>query len=505
MPAYGVIIVGGGSAGCVLASQLSEDPGRTVLLIEAGPAYPPDGYPADLTAGSIMAVEPHRIWGYQSVPGRPQHSIAAYAGKVLGGGSAINAGISRRARPSDLARWQRHGLPDWSFANALEAYRRLENTPTGQDALHGRTGPWPIRQSALEDLTPPVRAFVDTAAAAGFARIEDVNGDHQGGVGGEVKNLVEGVRCNAGMIFLSAAVRARPNLTIWSEILVDRVAFSGGRATAIHVAGGEAISAGEVILCAGVYGSPATLLRSGIGPGRHLRGIGIEVTVDLPVGERLQDQPMYVLTYLLRPDVGAKPPEGSAVLWTSSSEAQDDELDLQLSVSVQPDVGPDGAPVRTLRIWASVVMPRSIGTVRLKSRDPHVTPRIDYGLLDDPADKRRLRALVKLARSIMNREPIAGLVDRELSPGPGIQIDDELDASIMAGLMTFYHGVGTAPMGRSDNPAAVVDAEGRVHGTRGLRVVDASIFPEAISVPVNLTTLMVAERIARLARGEKPL
>ena len=176
--------------------------------------------------------------------------------------------------------------------------------------------------------------------------------------------------------------------------------------------------------------------------------------------------------------------------------ASGDELDLHLSVSVQPDVDAAGAPVRLLRIWAAVVLPRSVGTVRLKSPDPLVTPRIAYSLLADPADRPRLREIVRLARRLARTEPLASLLARELLPGPNIETDAALDAALDAGLVTFYQGTSTAPMGGPDDPAAVVDAEGRVRGLTGLRVADASVFPEMLSVPVNLTVLLVAERIA---------
>ncbi|SFO43339.1 GMC family oxidoreductase [Sphingomonas sp. OK281] len=493
---HDIVIVGGGSAGCVLAARLSADPNRRVLLIEGGPGYPPDAYPADLTAGSFASIEPYRSWGFASVPGRTGHGITAHAGRVLGGGSAINGGISRRARPNDFERWVEHGLPDWSFEQVVGTFKSLENTEDGVDRWHGRSGPWPVRHSQPEELAAPIRAFLDATAQAGYALVRDFNDPEQaGGYGGEPKNLVDGYRQNTAMVYLTEAVRARPNLTIQCDATVDRIGFEGNRATTVRLIDGQSIWGKEIILSAGVYGSPAVLLRSGIGPAHHLDACGIEVVADLPVGEALRDQPMYVLHYVLKPDPGAGSDDGSGVLWIASSKAADGELDLQLSISVQPDLDADGAPIRALSVWATVVAPRSAGTVRLKSADPRVTPRIDYALLSDESDRRRLHELALIARDIMAREPIASLVVDDDLRGPGAS-PDELDIAIRIGLTTFLHGTSTVPMGGDDDPAAVVDGWGRVKGVRGLRVVDASIFPEAVSVPVNLTTIMVAERVA---------
>jgi choline dehydrogenase len=478
-----------------LASRLSEDPLRNVLLLEAGPSHPPDGYPAALKSINGLTAEPIYTWGYQSVPGQPAHSIAAFAGRVLGGGSAINGAISRRARPSDFTRWELHNLPDWSFDQVLDTYRSLENTTVGDDRWHGRSGPWPIRQPKMDQINPVARAFAQSAVNCGFSPIDDFNGAHQHGVGIEPRNMENGERYNAGEVYLTANVRERPNLTIIGDASVDRIGFSGRRATTVVRTDGSVVAANEIVLCAGVYGTPAILLRSGVGPAKHLGGLGIDVVADLPVGEHLQDQPMFPMAWTLMPDAQVDPALGSVALWTKSAESTHDDLDLQLTAFFQPDFDHFGMPIRTFRVWASVVLPRSFGAVRLKSRDPRVTPSIDYHLLTDPSDRRRLKEIITLARRIVHTEPLAALIDFELSPGSLVRSDADLDAAIDAGVGTYYHGSSTAPMGEHD-PASVVGTAGQVHGLDGLRIADASIFPESISPPTNLTVLMVAERIA---------
>jgi choline dehydrogenase len=490
-----VVIVGGGSAGAVLASRLSEDPARSVQLLEAGPVYAPDGYPDDLRDPARVPANPEHEWGFTARGGAASPKIDAARAKVLGGCSAHNATVAMRARPSDIRDWQRHGLPDWTIEEVNATYREMENTPDGDDASRGRTGPFPIRQEKYDDLTSSLRGFIDATVAEGFPCTKDFNGPDPGGVGAYPVNVVDGVRQNNGIVYLTEEVRDRPNLEISGDVLVDRVLFDGHRAVGVVTSSGAEITAGEVILSAGSYASPAILLRSGVGPAGDLARLGIDVVADLPVGQHLHDQPFYYNAYALRTDALDMRPSVGALLWTRSSEAHDDQLDIHIAVThlMPPQYSPTGGAVA---LSVAVVKPDSRGTVSLRSRDPHEQPEIDCNFLSEERDLRRMLEGVRLARRIGRHSALARFIELEILPGDAVS-NHQLEAAVTSNLASYGHPTATAPMGGPDEPWAVVDGRGAVKGLSGLRVVDASVMPVVPSVALNPTVIMIAERIAK--------
>jgi choline dehydrogenase len=426
---FDFIVVGGGAAGAVLAARLSEDPSKSVLLLEAGQAFRPTDAP-ELVRNAFAAGSPELLWD-DSATHIPNTPIELRA-RVLGGGSSINAGVFMRALPSDFARWTARGLAGWSYDDVLPYFKKLETDDDGDPSLHEHSGPVHVRRWDYSELSPSHAAFIETAKSLGFPEVDDFNGGEHFGVGRYPMNIAkDGTRLGTALAYLTDEVWSCDNLTIRGETLVDTVRFARSRATGVRLVGGEEIDAGTVILAAGTIGSGAILLRSGIGPAADLKKLGINLVADLPVGQNYMQQPASGVVHATTPEkVGATEPPVSALLFARSTVNPDGPPDIHIVPShITVLEGTLSKPGTVISLSLAVPRPAddSRGRLTLVSREPMMPPKIELGLLRNPRDLEKLADTAELARRIISSQPFSDYVGEELSPGPQVATRDQLN------------------------------------------------------------------------------
>ena len=482
-----IAIVGGGAAGCVLARRLSDRGDRSVLLLEAGPdlGNVPDPYRDGWLnpAGAAWTTD----WGFESEPDSSGATSKLRRGKLLGGTSWLTR-FAVRGHPADFEAWAGRGNPGWRFAEVLPSFRRLESDADfGDRPWHGRAGPMAINRyrdlprSAIHD------AAIEALADLGFPSIEDHNEPGAVGLGRMPMSTRDGRRITTYQAYLGDG---RPKgLTIRTEAQVDRVLVDGQRATGVRLVDGTEIAAGTVLLCAGTYGSPPILLRSGIGPAADLHALGIDVVVDLPgVGRNLADHPGVDLDSGWRDEAPSDAPLHTIATFRSATQPEDGAPDMMFWL-----VDPAGAG-GSFSLDPVLMKPESRGSVRLRSADPSAAPRITLPGVTAERDIDRLMDGYRVGLELANHSAVRRLASEPAPPPPASTA--ELRRRVLDGAYSNPHVVGTSRMGPSPAEGDVVDASARVHGVGGLRVVDASIIPEAPSGFPHLVTIMLAEHLA---------